>query len=347
MDNSPFLSVGVDPRHTDITQAIRNALQHDVHDTHCQRCGTNQTKTRWTEIVAAPKVLRIQLQIMLYNQKLFHALDYPDVLDLTAFQQTPGLPLEYGLSSVVAHAGDFVSAGEADEEANEQLIKQILEEEEEEEETGSDEEGDKGSEDEEEGSEEEHQSSKGTEASSEHDATDTKSTEQESTESDELDRAMDSADPSDPTADNEPQAQMPPGAPKKVMLGHYIASVREPDGKFSTINDSGMQSISHNEFLSNPQRSEDREFQVYILTYIRDDSVRRVPCGSRRWFRETARLTLGGFEQESVDEEERLRRPWVEGVGKRARGSDGVTERTEGLRAGMNRKRVKKGRVWN
>lgn len=74
----------------------------------------------------------------------------------------------------------------------------------------------------------------------------------------------------------------------EVMMGHYIAIAREPDGTFSTINDSGVQSITRPQFLANPQWSNCQEFQVYILTYTRDDTLRNMPMAmTERWIKET------------------------------------------------------------
>ena len=86
------------------------------------RSELNQTKTRWSDIVAAPKILRIRLDIVLDQQKIFHTLQYPENLDLTTHQQNATLPLRYRLSSVVAHNGDFYDPDELDRKKLEELV---------------------------------------------------------------------------------------------------------------------------------------------------------------------------------------------------------------------------------
>jgi hypothetical protein len=78
---------------------------------HCAICRTNRTKHQITQFRAAPKILRIHLTILLYENKMFHYLIYPSVLDLTQHQQNATLPLRYHLSSVIAHHGDYVDVG--------------------------------------------------------------------------------------------------------------------------------------------------------------------------------------------------------------------------------------------
>ncbi|KAJ4990588.1 hypothetical protein SVAN01_03819 [Stagonosporopsis vannaccii] len=221
-----------------IAEAIDDAFLGQVQGSRCENCASNQTKTRRTKIVAAPKILRIQLQILRPNEKIFHALTHPDQLDLTASQEIAKLPLRYELSSVLAHAGDYFNIDPEDEDSN------------------------------------------------------------------------------------------------LVIHGHYIASVREPSGTFSMANDSYVRTITHDSFLTNPQRSGGEDFQIYVLTYIRDDSERLVPRG-RRWVKELIELIPGGGvgtgDAEGIV---RARRSRVGTGRKRGRGTDDaiVSERQVGKR---------------
>jgi hypothetical protein len=52
----------------------------------------------------------------MYGRRAFHTLGYPNIVDLTEFQQSPELPLSYQLSSVVSHTGDFSDAEDVDKE---------------------------------------------------------------------------------------------------------------------------------------------------------------------------------------------------------------------------------------
>lgn len=88
-----------------------------------------------------------------------------------------------------------------------------------------------------------------------HNEPDAESLDDTSTESEELCRGTDDADPPAPASDVESAdeelsdmeesdlyalgAEVGDKQPK-AMMGHYIASAREPDGTFSTINDSGV-----------------------------------------------------------------------------------------------------------
>lgn len=178
------MSMGVNLTHTSLQQAMAASFQHGVEDVHCEVCNRKQVKTRWTEIVAAPKILRIHLQIVQPQHKTRHHLAYPDLLDLTAHQRNPTLPLQYHLSSVIAHSG--------------------------------------------------------------------------------------------------------------TTTDRYIASVREPSSnQFSCISDTLVTNILHREFLANPQIRNDQRFEVYDLTYIRDDSVRSMPTQKlKKWIKEIAELKM-------------------------------------------------------
>lgn len=214
--------IGVNPNHTTIAQAILESFQHDVDDVECMQCRQNRTKHRETEIVAAPKILRIQLQILMPQHKIFHHLTYPNMLDLTTRQQIPTLPLQYRLSSVVSHTGDFVDA-----------------------ETGG------------------------------------------------VERVRFPRNKSSKGTVNQP----PSRTSEKMIVGHYIASVLEPDGTYSTVNDSGVRTITQRAFLSNPQRSAGQGFEVSVLTYVRDDSVR--PQQSSRWLKEIISLRAGASTEDT------------------------------------------------
>jgi hypothetical protein len=307
------MSIGVDPNHTSIRQAILASLRHGIDDVHCKECKDNQTKTRWTEIVAAPKILRIHLQIIHHQHKIFHNLTHPDLLDLTAHQQDPTLPLQYQLSSIIAHNGDYYD----EEEAGLMAALKLMEEQEKQEQIKDDHalalklSGGGEDEDESEEATEEEEESDTDESGTDEDADegdDTSAEHLEDTDSDleNLFRGTDDADSPAPTSpassdltelsDSDMKAlerELHP--PPKVMVGHYIASVRESNANaFSCINDSSVANISHQEFLTNPQDSNDQQFEVYVLTYLRDDSVRNMPAPiPERWSKEISQLTLG------------------------------------------------------
>lgn len=390
-----MLSVGVDPAHTDITEAIHASLQHEVTEVLCQACGGNQRKTRWTEIIAAPKILRIHLQILGFEHKIYHTLSYPDNLDLTALQQIPRLPLRYQLSSVVSHYGHYVDTAEANSQASELLAKTLQEdadgegaregetdeeiakrlqaeiyaaaavekeedikeddvetaekhEEEERQENNSEDEDQDENDDEgqTEEPEEEGGNSEGVSCSSreidecsEHDATDAESAEDVVYESDELCRIMDDTDTPVPSADTRSTKEKATPGPESVMIGHYIASVREPDGTFSTIDDSSVQPSSREKFLSNPLRSEGREFQAYILTYIRDDSERQMEwLRSTRWRKEVTSLREDGPRPRNCEEGVYLRFPRERAVVEESQTGEGAP-----AHKGKKRKREKHG----
>ncbi|KAF1363943.1 hypothetical protein EJ07DRAFT_172862 [Lizonia empirigonia] len=311
-----FLSVGVNPDHTSITQAIFESLQEETRDTLCERCQSNQNKTRWTEIIAAPKILRIHLQILLHDVKLFHTLNYPDVLDLTAFQEAPALPLQYQLSSVVAHSGDYVN----EDEATLELIAMLRAE-----------------------SEADEDARFARELQAQLDAEIGLESQEENGNQDDDEDDSENGDEDEDTdqAEESDQARATAKKPIKHMRGHYIASVREPDGTFSSINDSSVASITHAEFLANPQQSQDQAFQVYVLTYIRDDSVRCMDKLSKRWYREMQLdSALGTTGTSGTAEEMRWPR-----TGKGGRLRWGLDEGGDGeqARRGTKRKRVKRG----
>ncbi|KAF3053730.1 hypothetical protein E8E11_011816 [Didymella keratinophila] len=78
---------------------------------------------------------------------------------------------------------------------------------------------------------------------------------------------------------------------RKVIFGHYIASVREPDNTFSCADDSVVNRITRQQFLTNPQVSNGQHFQVYLLTYVRDDAGRNMPAAiPEKWIKELVRL---------------------------------------------------------
>lgn len=52
--------------------------------------------------------------------------------------------------------------------------------------------------------------------------------------------------------------------PERLLAGHYIASVREPNEAFITANDNLLLPITHDRFLANPQRLKGEDFQVYM-----------------------------------------------------------------------------------
>ncbi|KAH7393009.1 hypothetical protein BKA66DRAFT_567732 [Pyrenochaeta sp. MPI-SDFR-AT-0127] len=111
MEVSTSLNIGVQSDYQSITNSITAAFQNVVENIHCSECLQNQTKYRKYDIIAAPKILQVQIAILQYDGKIMHSMDYPETLDLTAFQQFTTLPLEYRLSGVVSHAGEGLSGG--------------------------------------------------------------------------------------------------------------------------------------------------------------------------------------------------------------------------------------------
>lgn len=235
------------------------------------------------------------------------------MLDLTAFQEAPALPLQYQLSSVVAHSGDYVN----EDEATLELIAMLQAEFEDDRfarELQEQLDADIGSESQEENGDEDE-------------------------DADEDNSQIGDEDEDTDQAEESTQAQAK--KPTKHMRGHYIASVREPDGTFSSINDSSMASIPHAEFLANPQQSQDQAFQVYVLTYIRDDSMRCMDKLSKRWYREMQLdSALGTTRTNGTAEEMRWPR-----TGKGGRSRWGSEEGGDGQQArrGTKRKRMKRG----
>jgi uncharacterized UBP type Zn finger protein len=110
MERSRMLSVGVAPPNTLLNQAIADVFQQDMNSVFCDGCQANTTKTRRSTIIAAPKILVVQLQI-LTPLKTLHALRYSDIISLTAYQAFPTLPLNYVLRGVVSHCGDTADTG--------------------------------------------------------------------------------------------------------------------------------------------------------------------------------------------------------------------------------------------
>lgn len=258
----------------------------------CKTCGSNQTKNRWTEIVAAPKVLHIHLHILLQDRKVFHTLDHPEMLDLTAHQEDTKWPLHYKLSSVVSHSGDYLDVGNnVNQEAMDLALAMQLQAEEDE--------------------QYKHL--------------------QQPPASTPFQPAPSPSPPktSSPTPSNLSKASKPSGvskpqspsskASRKMMQGHYVTSVLEPDNTYSFIDDTRVYPISQADFISNPQHQPSdtykvgQKFESYILTYIRDDSVRHMPTG--KWMKELRNLgALNVVESNEGRNMEGLRWP---GVGKK------------------------------
>jgi hypothetical protein len=277
-----------------------------VENVHCRKCEKLQTKTRWTEIVAAPKILRVHLQILHPQHKIFRHLSYPDLLDLTAHQQNRTLPLQYQLSSVIVHSGDYYT----EEEASFMTALKIQEELDKQQQIESD-----------------HALALSLQRRGSDEG---ESEEGEESDQEELCRGTDDADPGSSALSSPGRSDLteppdgsispapsspalsdltgmsdtdlsalekelyPPPEPLKVMVGHYISSMREhDDDAFSCINDSSVAAISRQGFLTNPQDSNGQKFEVYVLTYVRGDSVRQMPGPtSERWIKETTQLAV-------------------------------------------------------
>lgn len=66
--------------------------------------------------------------------------------------------------------------------------------------------------------------------------------------------------------------------------GHYIASVRQRSGGYMCVSDSAREAFNLAQFLQSPQRPTSSAirhpngFQVYMLSYVRDDGVRQMPA---------------------------------------------------------------------
>lgn len=111
MEVSTSLNLGADSKYADITNAITAGFQHTVQDVYCDECFQNQDKYRSCEIVAAPKILHVQIAILQIDGKIMHSMTYPEILDLTPFQQFTALPLQYRLSGVISHSGESANFG--------------------------------------------------------------------------------------------------------------------------------------------------------------------------------------------------------------------------------------------
>jgi len=73
----------------------------------------------------------------------------------------------------------------------------------------------------------------------------------------------------------------------RTDFGHYIASVRgRVPGVFPCISDEELEDFDLQEFLTNPQNPVTRGmqanggFQVYMLCYERDDTIRNMPVAT-------------------------------------------------------------------
>lgn len=271
-DNPTNLILPVDTAHTDITQSIYNSFRNGACERNCEQCAMNQPKTQWTEIVAAPKILRIHLQILMFDLKIFHTLAYPEHLDLTFYQQFSTLPLKYELSSVVAHRGDYIDAEDPDKEVAMQMQKKL---------------------------DAEYAAYMQAKLGGKKDGkqkrhSGTSTTSEDSDLAQAIYNSLQTEPPSDPKSFSPTEPPSKPNEPaKKILQGHYIACTRCADGTFTCIDDTGVRQITRTQFLTNPQQSAGSKFQAYLLTYIRDDSERYVPA-SKRWVREVTKLKVDG-----------------------------------------------------
>ncbi|KAH6642624.1 hypothetical protein C7974DRAFT_447262 [Boeremia exigua] len=266
MDSNHTLNIPVNPPHTTISEAIYSVFHEEPVITMCENCQTNRSKTRWTEIVAAPK-------------------------------QVPGLPLNYRLSSVIAHAGDYVEEyqkrksseeqtdSEEDLDIDMQVALQLQKEMDEARYSESDEDDDE-DEDEDDDDEDDDEDDDDEEDNVDSDENeiedDEKNDENEDEDDGENDENSAQTAPNAETISELQRGSEETSPPRLVMRGHYIASVREIDGTLNNVNDGVVRPITQAEFLSNPHQS---RFQVYVLTYIRDDSVGNMPR-SKRWLKE-------------------------------------------------------------
>jgi ubiquitin C-terminal hydrolase len=117
----PGMMVDVTPTTPDWNQAITNFFHRTQAGLHCANCATRNHDVE-TNIVAAPQILRIALQIFkqdiifpdpeeedgevtVNRYKVNHTLQHPDILDLTNHQLHNTFPLQYKLSSVISHSG--------------------------------------------------------------------------------------------------------------------------------------------------------------------------------------------------------------------------------------------------
>jgi hypothetical protein len=105
------LALGVLRNYTSIYHAIAGTFTEIVLAANCERCDANRTKTRRRTILAAPKILVVQFQILSPRHKIMHTLSCPEILDLTNRQEVSTLPLQYRLTGVVSHSGPSANAG--------------------------------------------------------------------------------------------------------------------------------------------------------------------------------------------------------------------------------------------
>jgi ubiquitin C-terminal hydrolase len=110
-EETRMLSLGVNIADTTIYDAVSRSFSETMTGVYCSECETNRTKDRVRYILAAPKVLVVHLQILTPVSKVYHALTYPENLDLTARQTHTTLPLRYRLTGVVSHGGNGIEGG--------------------------------------------------------------------------------------------------------------------------------------------------------------------------------------------------------------------------------------------
>jgi hypothetical protein len=107
-----IIEVGFDPAQQDLMAILNEGVFDRVDQTFCANCGGHTNHAMRKRITAAPQVLRIHVNIvgMVDGQvtKFLNGWSIPNQLNLGEQQDNPMLPLEYRLSSAIAHGGSAV-----------------------------------------------------------------------------------------------------------------------------------------------------------------------------------------------------------------------------------------------
>ncbi|KAF2826420.1 hypothetical protein CC86DRAFT_406693 [Ophiobolus disseminans] len=103
------IQVALDPAMADLDQILDSGFFNQTQSHQCGTCNAAGEHRVRRRIKAAPQVLRIEVQLATtvagQVMKQLHPWDVPELLDLTQYQLNAELPLQYNLSSAIAHAG--------------------------------------------------------------------------------------------------------------------------------------------------------------------------------------------------------------------------------------------------
>ncbi|KAJ4347860.1 Ubiquitin carboxyl-terminal hydrolase 48 [Didymosphaeria variabile] len=115
------LTINVRPNDNTVDEAFQNFIENDTdaeYQCRSKTCkGANRFKERRWAVRAAPRILRVTLNIFAYDvnaqyvRKIMHALTIGEILDLTQYQECTVVPLRYRLSAVIPHRGNSADAG--------------------------------------------------------------------------------------------------------------------------------------------------------------------------------------------------------------------------------------------